>query len=148
MSQTVSLTKVLHLRENEKKIAQKAFLSSQEAFEEVATKLYHLLKKKESAEASYDEFIQQATPIERIKEQIAYIEKLNTEINMLQREVHFARNQMAKNQQVLSDAYIEVKKFETIIDKRKQEELNELVKKEKAFLDEISINQYLSNKNR
>ncbi len=67
---------------------------------------------------------------------------------MLQREVHFARNQMEKKQQVLSDAYIEVKKFETIIDKRKQEELKELVKKEKAFLDEISINQYLSNKNR
>ena len=148
MSQTVSLTKVLHVRENEKKVAQKAFLNSQEAFEKVATKLYELLKKKEMAEASYDEFIQIMTPLERIKEQIAYIEKLNDAIIHLQREVQFARAQMEQKQQNLTAAYIEVKKFESIIKKRKQQEAERIAKLDKTFMDEISINQFLSNQNR
>lgn len=146
MAQTASLTKVLNVRENEKQIAQKAYLNSQEVFEEVAMKLYHALKKKEQAEASYDEYIQTTTPIEKIKEQIAYIEKLNQEINYLQKQVQFARNQMEKKQQDLTEAYIEVKKFETIIERRKQEEAERLAKNEKNFMDEISINQFLSNK--
>src|SRR5690625_5039107 len=98
MTQTMSLVKVLNVRENEKKAAQKDYRKSQDVFEEVATKLYHLLKKKEDAEASYDHFIQAATPLDRIKEQINYIEKLTMKINMLQREVQFARNQMEKKQ--------------------------------------------------
>ncbi|MEI3597121.1 MULTISPECIES: flagellar export protein FliJ [unclassified Oceanobacillus] len=145
MSQTVSLTKLLNVRENEKKVAQKAFLNSQEAFEKVATKLYELLKKKEMAEESYDEFIQDQTPLERIKEQITYIENLNDAIIHLQREVQFARTQMEQKQQHLTDAHIEVKKFESIIEKRKQQETDRRAKLEKAFMDEISINQYLSN---
>lgn len=149
MSQTVSLTKVLNVRENEKKVAQKAFLNAQDTFEKVATKLYHVLKKKEMAEASYDDFIQTRTPIERIKEQILYIEKLNEEINMLQKEVQLARSQMETRQQDLTDAYIEVKKFESIIDKRQQQEKAAMARMDKAFMDEISINQYLSSsKNR
>lgn len=148
MSQTVSLTKVLHVRENEKKAAQKAFITSQESFEKVAAKLYHLLKKKEIAEASYDEFIQKRTPIERIREQIAYIEKLNEKIVELQREVQFRRNQMEQKQEDLSLAHIEVKKFESIIEKRKQEEIDKETRLENLLMDEISINQYLSNQNR
>ena len=148
MSQTISLTKVLHVRENEKKVAQKAFINSQEAFERVATKLYDLLKKKELAEKSYDEFIQEQTPLERIKEQITYIEHLNNAIIHLQREVQFARTQMEQKQQHLTAAHIEVKKFESIIEKRKQQETEKRAKLEKAFMDEISINQYLSNQNR
>lgn len=148
MSQTVSLSKVLNIRENEKKDAQKAFLTSQDAFEEVAIKLYQLLKKKEAAEVSYDKFIQEATSIGRMKEQIAYIEKLNASIIHLQKEVQFARSKMEKKQQVLTDAYIEVKKFESIIGKRKEQQAEKLTKMENAFMDEISINQYVSNKNR
>lgn len=148
MSQTASLTKLLNVRENEKKVAQKAFLNSQEAFEDVATKLYELLKKKEMAEESYDEFIQDQTPLERIKEQITYIENLNDAIIHLQREVQLARSQMEEKQQHLTDAHIEVKKFESIIENRKKQETDRRAKLEKAFMDEISINQYLSNQNR
>ena len=146
MTQTMALVKVLHVRENEKKVAQKDFRKSQDVFEEVATKLYQLLKKKEDAEASYDQFIQSATPLDRIKEQINYIEKLNMKISMLQREVQFARNQMEKKQGILNDAYIEVKKFESIIEKRQKHAAEQEERMEKSFMDEISIHQYLSHK--
>lgn len=148
MSQTVSLTKILHIRENEKKVAQKAFLNSQESFEKVATKLYEALRKKELAEESYDEFIQDETPLERIKQQITYIEDLNEAITHLQKEVQLARTQMEQKQQHLTDAHIEVKKFESIIEKRNKQEIERKAKLENAFMDEISINQYLSNQNR
>ena len=146
MANTVSLIKILNVRENEKKIAQKAFLHSQVAFEEVATKLYNVLKKKEIAEESYDNFIQAATSLERVKEQIVYIEKLNTQINLLQREVHLTRSQMEKKQVDLTEAYVEVKKFESIIEKREKEASEETKRMENLFMDEISINQYLSHK--
>lgn len=148
MAETVSLIKVLNVRENEKKIAQKAFLKAQDAFEEVATRLYQVLKKKEKAEESYENYIQNSTSLDKIKEQIAYIEKLNTHIVLLQREVQFARNQMDNKQVVLNEAYIEVKKFESIIETRKRLKAEKMEKMEKSFMDEISINQYLSHKNR
>lgn len=148
MAETVSLIKVLNVRENEKKIAQKAFLKAQDAFEEVATRLYQVLKKKEKAEESYENYIQNSTSLDKIKEQIAYIEKLNTHIVLLQREVQFARNQMDNKQVVLNETYIEVKKFESIIETRKRLEAEKMEKMEKSFMDEISINQYLSHKNR
>lgn len=148
MSQTVSLSKVLNVRENEKKMAQKAYISSRDIFEEVATKLYHVLKKKEEAEAAYDQFIQKQTSIERIREQISYIEKLNQEIIHLQNQYQLARNEMEQKQEVLTDAYIEVKKFESIIEKRKRQEAEKTARMENLFMDEISINQFLNNKNR
>jgi flagellar FliJ protein len=69
-------------------------------------------------------------------------------INMLQREVQFARNQMEKKQVILNEAYIEVKKFESIIEKREKLEAEQEARMEKSFMDEISIHQYLSHKNR
>ncbi|MHA6251295.1 flagellar export protein FliJ [Oceanobacillus sp. CAU 1775] len=148
MAEIVSLIKVLNVRENEKNVAHKDFLKSQDVFEEVATKLYRVLKKKEEAEQSYENFIQTPTPLDKIKEQISYIEKLNTQITLLQRDVQFARSQMDKKQVILNEAYVEVKKFESIIEKRKQLEIEKTERMERSFMDEISINQYLSHKNR
>lgn len=147
IAETASLLKVLTVRENEKKVAQKAFLKSQDTFEEVATKFYKLLKKKEIAEESYDNYIQTFTSIDMIKEQIAYIEKLNDKINQLQREVQIARNQMEQKQIVLNEAFVEVKKFESIIESREKTAAEKTERMEKSFMDEISINQYLSHKN-
>lgn len=55
---------------------------------------------------------------------------------------------MDNKQVVLNEAYIEVKKFESIIETRKRLEAEKMEKMEKSFMDEISINQYLSHKNR
>lgn len=148
MAEIMSLEKVLNVRENEKQAAHKDFLKSQDTFEQVATKLYHLLKKKEKAEASYDHFIHTPTTLDKIKEQISYIEKLNAEITFLQREVQLARSQMDKKQMILNDAYVEVKKFENIIEKRQKLAAEKVERMEKSFMDEISIHQYLNHKNR
>ncbi|WP_249869784.1 flagellar export protein FliJ [Oceanobacillus saliphilus] len=148
MARTVALSKILDIRENEKKIAQKAYHQSMDSFEKIATELYTLLRKKENAEVSYDRYIHSTAPIDMIKEQAVYIERLNTQINELQKLVQKARNDMDSKQVKLSDAHIEVKKFERIIENRNDIEEKYRKKVENNFMDEISITQYLSHKNR
>ncbi|WP_087972907.1 flagellar export protein FliJ [Oceanobacillus rekensis] len=148
MTKTIAFTKILHLREDEKKTAHKAYQQSLDSFEKIATKLYNLLRKKENAEESYDYFIQSTTQIEQIKEQALYIERLNRQISEIQYLVQRARNDMESKQVILTDAHIEMKKFEKIIEIRKIAEEDNKKRVENKFMDELSITQYLSHKNR
>lgn len=148
MAETLVLSKILNVRENEKNDAQKVYKQSLDSFEAIATELYHLLKKKEVAEESYEGYLHTTAQIDIIKEQISYMEILNKKIIKLQNEVQTARTHMESKQMELTDAHIEVKKFEKIIDVRNQAEKVHLKKEENAFMDEISIQQYLIHKNR
>ncbi|RLL45317.1 flagellar export protein FliJ [Oceanobacillus piezotolerans] len=147
MAGTMTLTKVLHVRENEKKVAQKDYALSMEKFETLATELYNLLKKKEEAETLYENYIQSTTPIEKMRQLIDYQEKLTEQILLVQFQVQLAREDMEQKQSRLTEAHVEVKKYEKVIEIRKKEEIEEQVRKEKAFMDELSINQFLSHKN-
>lgn len=147
MAETTSLVKILHIRELEKHEAQKAYQDSQERFEDRATKLYTLLQKKEKAEASYEDYLQTIAPINRIKEQLTYIEQLNTQIMALQQAVQKARSEMENKQQSLTNAHVEVKKFEKIIELRQEQRKEQEQKNEEKFMDSISIQQFSSNIN-
>lgn len=144
MAQSIGLTKVLQVRENEKKNALVAYNQSIEKFEAVATKLYQLLRKKEDAEDSYESYIKNTTPIETIIEQMAYVESLNKQIVMLQQQVNKARANMEAKQVQLTETHVEVKKFEKLIETRKMEQKEMALKYEQAVMDEISIQQFLS----
>lgn len=148
MAETATLSKLLHIRENEKKEAQKAYHQSMNFFEGIATQLYTLLKRKENAEDSYDDCLSTTSSVEIIKEQVAFIELLNNQIMNIQQQVQIARSDMEFKQVKLSDAHVEVKKFEKIIDTRKKSEEEMEIKREKASMDEVSIQQYLRYKNR
>lgn len=148
MAGTAALSKVLNVRELEKKNAEKDYRHSMDQFESAATKLYKVLKKKEQAEDTYASYLAEMTPIDVIKEQAEYIEVLNKQIVQLQRDVQFARNAMEQKQDILAEAHIEVKKFESIIERREAEREAQLKSEERKMMDEISIQQYLSYKNR
>lgn len=144
----MGLTKILDVRENEKKVAQKIYSQSQEQFELVATSLYTLLKKKEDAEEAYDKCIQANVAIDQLQQISYFIETIEEEILDLQFKVNRARNDMELKQSKLTDAHIEVKKFEKLIELRAKEKHELQSRVDKAFMDEISLNQYMSNKNR
>lgn len=146
MQQTETLTKILNIREQEKKEAQIAHHKSIALFEEIAGKLYTLLTKKEKAEESYQQFLGEMTTIDKIREQIAYIEILNKQIVTLQTEVQEARKQMEVKQAKLTDAHVEVKKFQKIIEIREYEHLKLSQRAEQIMMDEISTQQYFSRK--
>ncbi|GLO65996.1 MULTISPECIES: flagellar export protein FliJ [Oceanobacillus] len=148
MVEVVGLNRIREIRENEKKVAQSAYSQSMETFEKIATELYNLLRTKESAEASFESYIQNTTSIEKIKEQAAYIEKLNQRIQSVQLLVQRARNDMEIKQEKLSNAYVEVKKFDKIIEFKQKNEIEEAKRKEANWMDEMSMQQYLSHKSR
>ncbi|UJL47938.1 flagellar export protein FliJ [Virgibacillus sp. NKC19-16] len=148
MAETITLSKLLHVYENERKDAQRAYHHALAFFEDIATQLYTLLRKKEDAETLYDNSLPITVPLEKIKGQVAYIERLNHQILRLQQQVQHARSDMHSKQLKLTDAHVEVKKYEKIIDTRIKSEKEVEAKREKASMDEISIQQFLSHKNR
>ncbi len=146
MHPTQTLSKILNIREKEKKDAQLEHHESAIHFEKVATELYALLHKKESAEELYEKDFEKLTSIDKIREQMVYIESLNRQIIKMQEQVNEARNVMEVKQVKLTDAHVEVKKFEKIIEFRKHEQLKSERRAEQIMMDEISTQQYISRK--
>lgn len=146
MPQQTSLSKLLILREREKDDAQKAYHLSMETFEDVASKLYKLLKRKENVEEEQDTILQTKITIEELRIQNAYIEKLTKQIAKIQNEVQIARNDMELKQSQLTDAYIEMKKYEKIIELQEEEEKKKIKHNENMAMDEISMRQYISTR--
>src|SRR5699024_3272038 len=143
MAETIALSKILRIREQEKMDAEKSYQQSMAFFENIATRMYTLLKRKETAESSFERGMQDIIPIEKIKEQVAYIEELNKQIINLQAEVNQARKEMDVKQTKLTDAQIEEKKLEKMIANHKQVKKEVLQKYENEAMNEISIQQYL-----
>src|SRR5690625_5200066 len=123
MHPTETLSKILNIREKEKKDAQHAHHESIVYFEKIATKLYTFLNKKENAEELYEKDFAKLTSIDKIREQTTYIESLNQQIISMQEQVNKARSEMEVKQLKLTDAHVEVKKYEKIIEFRKHEQL-------------------------
>lgn len=142
MSNPAVLHKILTIREQEKNDAQKEQISARKYFEKVATQLYNALKTKEEAEQTLENYMKTKAAIDKIKEQSQYIDLLNKNIITLQAKVEQARQEMEFKQKVLTEAHIEMKKIEKMIERREKEqkELNE--KLQMNLMDEISIRQF------
>src|SRR5699024_8168739 len=145
MAETIALFKILRIREQEKMDAEKSYQQSMAFFENIATRTYTLLKRKETAERSFESGMQDIIPREKMKDQVAYIEELNKQIINVQTEDKKVRNEMDAKQSKLTDAHIEVKEFEKLIARRKQVKKAVLQKYENEAMNEISIQQYLRN---
>ncbi|HLS66485.1 MAG TPA: flagellar export protein FliJ [Pseudogracilibacillus sp.] len=144
MSDTTVLHKLLHVREREKDEAQRKQLEAVDKFEKVAKQLYVALKSKEDAEKGLEESMQVTATINKIKEQSTYIEALNQKIIVLQQQVDLARQQLAKKDAKLTEAHVEMKKIEKMIERRLQKEKELEKKMELDKMNEISIRQYLA----
>lgn len=140
----LTLSKVLQVRENEKKDAVLVYNQAIEKFENVATKLYQMLRKKEMAEQTVETYKETITPIDSIIEQMNYIESLNQQIISLQTAVNEAREEMELKQLLLTESHKEVKKFEKLIENRLLAEKNAQMKLDMAAMDEVSIQQFIS----
>lgn len=147
MSQLLSLEKILDIKDNEKQAAQVKHFQSVEAFEKVALELYHLLKKRELAEEQLHTTLQESITVTELQEQSLYIERLTDEVFTLQEMVDEARQLMNLHKEDLADKHIEFKKIEKIINHRYEIIKLEEQKAENNLMDELSIQQYLSQKN-
>ncbi|HZW68183.1 MAG TPA: flagellar export protein FliJ [Pseudogracilibacillus sp.] len=143
MSNIIALRKILDLRNDEKN---QALLEQKEAvdqFEKVAKQLYTELKTKETAESTLDDMYKDSGIIFKIREQTLYIDSLNRQIALLQKEVQEARNKMEEKQTIVTEKHVELKKVEKMIEKREEQAKAELALAEMKQMDEISLTQYI-----
>lgn len=142
MRQIDILSKILQIRENEKKAAEIEHSQAIDEFEDVAQKLYGLLRKKENIEEKFSQATEKKMSIDMIRIQSKYIEKLYGQILRLQNQVNQARKNMEQKRHLLTNAHIEVKKFEKMIEHRQREHQQQVKKEENNDMDEISVQQY------
>src|SRR5699024_11425551 len=91
MADTAVLEKILHVKEKEKDAAQLDKTEAVNRFEEIASRLYEELKRKENAESELDVVMKAKATITMIKEQYRYISLMKEKINTLQNNVQKER---------------------------------------------------------
>lgn len=147
MGNIQSLSKILNIKDLEKLSLQKEYKQIIDRFEDVGTKLYHVLKKKEEAEKSVEVGLINKMEAHSLFSYYQYIDKLTHEESNLQSELQNIRVEMDLKQQKLTDAHVEVKKYETLIDRQKQNIKKEEKRMEALFMDELSMLQYVAKRN-
>jgi len=134
--------KVLDIREQEKQQTEMAYKESVRAFEEVASKLYELLKKKEDLISYQTEKLKTGSTIHEIHHFASFIDSLEQSINDVQQKVMQARTKMNWHEQKLVEKSLEVRKFEKMREKDFESFKEEQDKAEMLMLDELSSIMY------
>ncbi|WP_102262193.1 flagellar export protein FliJ [Mesobacillus jeotgali] len=136
--------KILSLKSREVDEAQVVYQDSVKKFEEVADRLYHLLKKKEDLESFQSDRLLDGLPVQEIRHHQQFIGNLEKSIAHYQKVVMNARNIMNYQQVQLMEKNQEVKKYEKIKEKDHLQFLADEKYAESRMMDEVSIQQYMN----
>lgn len=143
MNYHYKFSRILDLKEREKEEALSVYQDSVKKFEEVAEKLYELLKRKEDLEAHQSSQLETGLQIVEMRHHQQFIGNLEKTIHHYQKMVINARNRMNLYQEKLMDKNIEVKKFEKIREKDFVQFTEDLKGIETKQMDDISLQQYM-----
>jgi len=147
MTYQFKFQKVLTIKEQEKEEAKLKFEQSLNTFENEATKLYHLLKKKEELEEIQRNELQTGISVQMIRHHQYFLANLMKQIQLQQEKVMKARMKMQYEEQKLLDKNIEVKKFEKMKEKDFANFNYEMDKLESKWLDELTMLQLANRGN-
>lgn len=139
---TYRFEKILTIREQEKQQTEQAYKESVRSFEEVATKLYDLLKKKEDLITYQNDRLAVGSFIDEIHHFATFIDSLERSIKEVQQKVVQARAKMNWHEQKLLEKNIEIRKFEKMREKDFATFKNEQDRAETLYLDELSSLMY------
>ncbi len=139
---TYRFEKILTIREQEKQETEIAYKESVRVFEDVATRLYDALKKKEDVIAYQNERLSIGATIDEIHHFSTFINSLEKSIAELQTKVMQARTKMNWYEQKMIEKNIEVRKFEKMKEKDYQIFKEEQERSEMLYLDELSSLMY------
>lgn len=142
MSFQYTLQKVLDFKERQKQEKEAAFNQAVRTFEEIATVLYHLLKKKEETVSYYEEKLNQGVTVFELQMQQTQLLRLQKEIEKQQRLTNIARENMNHAQENLIEMSVEYKKYVKMKEKQLEQYLENLKREETKLMDEISIQMY------
>lgn len=136
--------KIMTVKEREKDEAYSVYQDAVKKFEEVAERLYELLKKKEDLEQYQSDRLRNGLPIQEIRHHQQFISNMEKTIDHYQKMVMNARNRMLLFQEKLMEKNIEVKKYEKIREKDFLRFTDELKAVEAKQMDDISIQIYMN----
>ena len=139
---TYRFDKVLTIREQEKQQFEMAYKESVNAFEEVATRLYDLLKKKEDLINHQNNQLSIGSTIDEIHHFSTFIDSLEHSIADVQQKVVKARAKMQWHEQKLLEKNLEVRKFEKMREKDIENFKEHQDRTEMSQLDELSTLMY------
>lgn len=139
---TYRFEQVLTIREQEKQQVEVAYKESVRSFEEVATKLYELLKKKEELITFQNDRLEIGATIDEIHHYSTFINSLEQTITDVQKKVMEARAKMNWHEQKLVEKNLEVRKYEKMREKDYEQYKIEQDRLEMLQLDEIASLMY------
>lgn len=142
MSFRYTLQKVLDYKEMQKEEKEAAYSQAVKTFEEVATALYHLLKRKEDTVKYYEEKLTEGVTVLELQMQQNQLLKLQKEIEKQQRLTNLARENMNRAQDDLLEMSIEYKKYVKMKEKQLEQYLEQMKREEMKQMDEISVQMY------
>jgi len=139
-----TLQKILEFKEKIKQEAEGKFAEASKAFEEEATKLYHLLKKKETYEATCAEQLQTKASILYIQQTQILLMRLQQDIHIQQQKTHVARDKMRVKQDELLTLSMELKKYEKLKEVQLLAYMEWMKREESKQMDEIAVQNYMN----
>lgn len=138
MKYTYRFEQILTVREQEKNETEQAYKASVQAFEEVATKLYELLRKKEQLLAYQTDRLQYGATVDEIHQNARFLDSLEKMVDTVQQKVVQARAKMNWYEERLLEKNLEVRKYEKMKEKDFEQFQQEQHRIEAIFLDELS----------
>lgn len=142
MNYNYRFEKILIVKEQEKTESELAFKESVHVFEEIATKLYELLKKKEDLIVYQQERLKVGSSIDEINHYSKFIDSMEKTIEDAQQKVVQARAKMNWHEQKLLEKNLEVRKYEKMRENDFERFKEDQLRIEAMQLDELSTIAY------
>ncbi|MEK3764989.1 MULTISPECIES: flagellar export protein FliJ [unclassified Solibacillus] len=138
MNYNYRFEKILIVKDQEKTESELAFKESVHVFEEIATKLYGLLKKKEDLIIYQQERLKEGSSIDEINHYSKFIDSMEKTIEDAQQKVVQARAKMNWHEEKLLEKNLEVRKYEKMRENDFERFKEDQLRIEAMQLDELS----------
>lgn len=137
--------KIMTVKEQEKNQTEIAYKEAVQSFENIATKLYSLLKKKEELIDFQEKKLSEGSTINEIHHFTRFLDSIEKSINDTQQKVMHARAEMEWHEDKLLEKTIEFRKYEKMKEKDYKAYKKEQNRLEIIQLDELSSIAYYNN---
>lgn len=135
--------KIMDVKENEKEKSLAEYNQSVHDFENVAHKLYDSLKQKEILDENTFTRLNQGMSVQEIRHYQQFVSNLEKTITHYQKLVLLTRNRMNEKQVKLMQHNIEVKKYEKLKEKQRENYLLDMKHLDSKHMDDLSIQSYM-----
>ncbi|MBE1553462.1 flagellar export protein FliJ [Sporosarcina limicola] len=138
---------VLMFREQEKTETQVEHKKAVREFENIATKLYELLKKKEEISLEQQQKMAIGFSVNEIHHYARFVDSLEKKVAEVQQQVLQARSKMTWYGEKLLEKTLEVRKFEKMKENDREHHRTEMEQLEATWLDELATLKFRGREN-